>query len=163
MEVKRQQFPDWHCPCSSEPMKGSRSGMRISLGSSVLWCYLYVMKVSSKFCLQSVDGGFLISLMLCSNSGPAKGLWKPNHMCHWVSDVCWGLGITWSGWLSHSCNSLTGVTFKGNQLSQDQRLSELDGMMEIIEPKLLPGSQTLFTTLLSYGLSGLFSLFFFLV
>lgn len=65
--------------------------------------------------------------------------------------------------MSHSCNSLTGVTFKGNQLSQDQRLSELDGMMEIIEPKLLPGSQTLFTTLLSYGLSGLFSLFFFLV
>ena len=30
MEVKKQQFPDWYCPCSSEPMKGSRSGMRIS-------------------------------------------------------------------------------------------------------------------------------------
>lgn len=33
--------------------------------------------------------------------------------------------------------------------------------MEIIEPKLLLGSQTLFTTLLSSGLSDLFSLSFF--
>ena len=156
MEVKKQQFPDWYCPSSSEPMRGSRSGMR----NLFLWVLqsCCIMQILSEFCLQNVDGAVLDFSHFCSNSGPAKGLWKPDHVCHWVFDVCWGLGVIWNGWLSNSCNSLTGVTFKGNQLSPDQRISELDRMIEVIEPKLQPGWQTLFTALLSCGLSGLFSL-----
>ena len=57
MEVKKQQFPDWYCPCSSEPMKGSRSGMRISFLS--FNPVVLPLKVSSKFCLQNFDGGVL--------------------------------------------------------------------------------------------------------
>lgn len=124
------------------------------LDSSILLCCLCARKVSSRFCQQIVVVGFLACSHVLFQLRATK---RPVDACAIGSfDVCWGLGVVLNDQLPNSCSILTETIFRGSQLSPDQRISELDRTVEIIEPKSLPGSQILFTILLSCGLSSLF-------
>lgn len=167
MEVKRQQFSDWNSPCNFQPVKSNKSRNEKSSYTWVTWVLQShsVAFVLWEFILDSVcwlagliignGGGVLAFSHILLKLWASKRLVKPKHVCYWVLWCLLCQGSSFEG-LIFSWNSLTEATFKGNQLSPDQRISELDRTLEIIEPKLLPGSQIPLVPSPSYDLSNLF-------
>jgi hypothetical protein len=86
--------------------------------------------------------------VFCSNSGPVKDS-RNQWWC-----ILWCLlksGSSFKELNVCSCHSLTGIIFKRKPMSANQRISKLHKTLAVMECKVLPGIQILFTMSPSHG------------